>query len=150
MTKQHLFSSRTCHRTNYYYNCYYLKYMFSSLISPGRDVIYSCYDKAEFLAAITPVFSVARSFGNHCNTLVCCIHKHSYYQVFFSIFNNFYIIQPFLTFGGYPLIYEGPYYQFWKQFCCIFFCVNVKHFKITCLKKMSKYQFLWKNVLTPK
>ncbi len=43
---------------NFYLNIFYI-------------CIYSCDDKAEFSAAITPIFSFI-SFRIHCNMLICC------------------------------------------------------------------------------
>ncbi len=42
------------------------------------NVIYSCDCKAEFSAAITPVFSVTWSFRNHSDRLICCLINIEY------------------------------------------------------------------------
>ncbi len=43
------------------------------------NAIYSCDGKAEFSAAISPVFSVTLSFRNHSNMLIFCSINISYY-----------------------------------------------------------------------
>ncbi len=46
------------------------------------NIIYSCDGKAEFSAAITPVFSVTWSFRKHSNILICCsIMSSGYYYI---------------------------------------------------------------------
>ncbi len=44
------------------------------------NVTYSCDGKAKFLTAITPVFSVTRSFRNHSIMLIGCSRNIYYYQ----------------------------------------------------------------------
>ncbi len=44
-------------------------------------IIHSCYNKAEFSAAISPVFNVTWSFRNHANSLIKS-SKVYYYQCF--------------------------------------------------------------------
>ncbi len=52
----------------YHYN---IKWLFSISIY-FKISVYSCDDKAEFSAAITPVFSVTWCFRNHSNLQICC------------------------------------------------------------------------------
>ncbi len=71
ITKAALFDqkySKTVIMWKYYYNLRYFFFLFKYILS----VNYSCDGKAEFSAAITPVFSVTWSFRNHSDLLTWC------------------------------------------------------------------------------
>ncbi len=63
-----------------YYNKYYDFKINVIYLNIYKNVMYYCSDKAEFVAAFTPVFSVT-CFINHSNMLIFCLNI-SYHQYF--------------------------------------------------------------------
>ncbi len=76
--------------------CPYIQYR-----SKGKYIItliYFCKGKAEFSAAITPVFSVTRSFRNYFNLLIWCWRNISCWKQFFCLI---FLWKSFYFFSGF-------------------------------------------------
>ncbi len=83
--------------------------------SKGKYVItliYFCKGKAEFSAAITPVFSVTQPFRNNINLLIWCSRNISCWKVF--LLDIFVEIVTFFRFLWIMYHYASPYCHFWS------------------------------------
>jgi len=79
IVQQQLACSQSIHQDQTFRNYHIYYHVKHSQSCHYRNVIYYSDVKADFLADITPVFSVTWSFRNHSDILIFCSRNISYY-----------------------------------------------------------------------